>query len=100
MGAAWVRDGMDMTGFPAFSSFEFFTSGLTAGFPVGSVGFVLVFGAVLASVLDTGLGAALSNMADLVSLAVGMGPPEIGNWFKYWSATSQQTCKNCDQHPD
>jgi hypothetical protein len=68
MGAAWVRDEGDMAGFPGFSSFELFASGLAAGFIAG-----------FAPVLSAALGWAL----DLTSLALGIRPPEISSWFHH-----------------
>ncbi|MDP3796166.1 MAG: hypothetical protein Q8R06_03315 [Polaromonas sp.] len=82
----------DMAGFPGFSTLTFWGPCLVAVFAAG-------FAAGFAAVLAVGITAALDcvvcgffGFLDLPGVALGMRPPDGGNFYEYLSATSQQKC--------
>jgi hypothetical protein len=92
-----------MACFPGFSTLALFAAGLAEGFTAALAaaltggllaGFAAALGAALAlgfaAVLDCALCGFL--LLGFMGLAVGMGPPVVGNCFKYRSATSKQKC--------
>ncbi|WP_431096996.1 hypothetical protein [Polaromonas aquatica] len=110
-----LADETDMACFPGFSTLalfvallaaglaEGFTAALATGFAAGLAaaltggllaGRTAAFGAALALGLAAVLDCALCGflLLGFMGLAVGMGPPVIGNCFKYRSATSKQKC--------
>jgi hypothetical protein len=107
-----LADETDMACFPGFSTFALFATGLAEGFAAAlATGFTVGLAAALTGGLPAGraaaLGAALAlgfaaaldcapcgflDVLGFMGLAVGMGPPVVGNCFKYRSATSKQKC--------
>ncbi|WP_457278846.1 hypothetical protein [Polaromonas sp. P5_D5] len=90
----------DMACFPGFSTLPLLAAGfaaalvaaLTGGLPAGRAA---ALGAALALGFAAALDCALCGFLDVLGffgLAVGMGPPVVGNCFKYRSATSKQKC--------
>jgi hypothetical protein len=111
-----LADETDMACFPGFSTLALFVALLAAGLAEGfalalATGFAAGLAAALTGGLPEGraaaLGAALAlglaaaldcalcgflDVLGFMGLAVGMGPPVVGNCFKYRSATSKQKC--------
>ncbi|WP_254774677.1 hypothetical protein [Polaromonas sp. YR568] len=110
-----LADETDMACFPGFSTLalfvallaaglaEGFTPALATGFAAGlaaltgglPAGRAAALGAALAFGFAAALDCALCGFLDVlgfIGLAVGMGPPVVGNCFKYRSATSKQKC--------
>jgi hypothetical protein len=99
-----LADETDMACFPGFSTLALFATGLAEGFTAALAaaltgglpeGRAAALGAALALGFATALDCALCGFLDVLGfmgLAVGMGPPVVGNCFKYRSATSKQKC--------
>ncbi|WP_228778490.1 MULTISPECIES: hypothetical protein [unclassified Polaromonas] len=94
-----LADETDMACFPGFSTLALFVTPLAAGLAAALTGGLLTgFAAALGAALALGfaavLGCALCGflLLGFMGLAVGMGPPVVGNCFKYRSATSKQKC--------
>jgi hypothetical protein len=106
-----LADETDMACFPGFSTFALLAAGLAEGFAAALAtglavglaaaltgGLLTGFAAALGAALALGFAAALDCvlcgflLLGFMGLAVGIGPPVVGNCFKYRSATSKQKC--------